>query len=220
LLEARTVYFRDSTYTILSKTGRISHKIHKDCVDRLDNEGPDWKSPYSVLRCGIYLQDHKHHSQGIVFRNGSHHTTDIRHGKLVNVPSEPGDVVVWYLTTSHTGNARRMRFFKNFVICDVGPKKFRTRMWHRLPSVFIQKPAADRVALFLTYGKDDHHLKRYITYLTNRQDVVRRLQKSKSVLLPEILTKFEDKPLHIKDLTEQVKAVDLDTMVGKPIIPY
>ena len=116
LLQDTPVYFGDSTATVHSIDNRISHGFHKDSADKNDGNAPDFKTEYSILRVGIYLQDHSKHSQGLIVRDGSHKVANTTTGTSVNVPSEPGDVIVWYLTTTHSGNAKRLKHFKNLVV--------------------------------------------------------------------------------------------------------
>jgi Phytanoyl-CoA dioxygenase (PhyH) len=51
------VYFGDNTYQI----GNAGSGFHRDNVNR-ETEGPDWLSSYTLLRMGIYLQEHSKHS--------------------------------------------------------------------------------------------------------------------------------------------------------------
>jgi hypothetical protein len=81
LNDGKPVYFGDSGFQIASVEGRISNGFHKDSVDRKNQNGADWKNDYSLLRVGIYLQDHKNFSEGLVVRSGSHLTTDLNTGK-------------------------------------------------------------------------------------------------------------------------------------------
>src|SRR5262245_18852998 len=74
-------YAGDSSYTINS-TGR---GWHKDNVDRADGKGPDWVGRYTVLRFGIYLQDHYSHTGGLNLRAGSHTVPNNQTGKNIYV---------------------------------------------------------------------------------------------------------------------------------------
>ena len=63
LLPAKPLtYFGESTYQ-LGSSGRV---FHRDNVDRDKATGPDWDGPYPLLRMGIYLQDHRRHSGGMI----------------------------------------------------------------------------------------------------------------------------------------------------------
>src|SRR4029077_21275272 len=82
------VYFGDSVYQV----GNGYPGFHRDNIDRDDLNGPDWQDSYPILRMGIYLQDHRHHSGGLKVKVGSHLRED---GRPFIVDSEPGDIVVW-----------------------------------------------------------------------------------------------------------------------------
>jgi hypothetical protein len=62
------VYYGDSVVAI--REG--SPGYHKDNTDKFDGKAPDWQSPYTQIRLGIYLQDHSTHSGGLNIREGSH----------------------------------------------------------------------------------------------------------------------------------------------------
>ena len=58
------VYAGDSSFTINSG----QHGYHKDNADRTDKNAPDWQGRYTILRFGIYLQDHTEHTSGLNLR--------------------------------------------------------------------------------------------------------------------------------------------------------
>src|SRR5947209_3238764 len=60
ILGGTPVYFTDSTCML----GDKSHGYHKDNADREDPNAPDWQSNYTIIRFGLYLQDHSRHSGG------------------------------------------------------------------------------------------------------------------------------------------------------------
>ena len=186
LLGDKPVYFGDSGYQIASVKGNVPHGFHKDCVDRKNQKGIDWEEDYSLIRVGIYLQDHKNFSEGLVVRTNSHKTPDLTVGKKVNVPSQKGDIIIWYLTTTHSGNARRIKGITNLVLMgDKTGSRLSNWLYHNLPKNLIQPSEKDRVALFLTFGKNDRHLKRYINYLKHRSymvDIWKNINYEKSLL--------------------------------------
>src|ERR1043165_3900363 len=96
------LYFGDSSYQI----GTGMRGFHRDNIDRTDLNGPDWKGEYTLIRLGIYLQDHKNYSGGLKIKVGSHKNPD---GKAIFVGNEVGDVAVWSLKTLHSGNAVRLK---------------------------------------------------------------------------------------------------------------
>jgi hypothetical protein len=57
ILGGKPVYFGDSSCV----KGKISYGWHKDNADRRDANAPDWQSKYTLIRFGLYLQDHSKH---------------------------------------------------------------------------------------------------------------------------------------------------------------
>src|ERR1051326_5718700 len=59
LLGPEVVYFGDSSI----QTGEGFRGFHKDNVnsDRYDGTKPDWQSDYTLIKLGIYVQDHTNH---------------------------------------------------------------------------------------------------------------------------------------------------------------
>jgi hypothetical protein len=206
---SKPVYFGDSGFQIASYEGRISNGFHKDSVDRENPKGIDWNPGYSLIRVGIYLQDHENFSEGLVVREKSHLTNNLKIGKKINVPSTKGDVIVWYLTTTHSGNAKRIKAI-NFPVLmgdDTGGW-LSHRLYYHLPKYFIQKSEKDRVAIFLTFGQDDIHLKRYINYLKYRRYMVDSwLNQNFDQKALELINK--QNKLSVLDLKQEAKHIDL-----------
>lgn len=149
------VYFGDS-HMMLGGHGR---GFHKDNTNRDDPTHPDWQSPYTLLRMGIYLEDHSRHSGGLKLRRGSHLRVDVTSGEIVDVPTVPGDVVVWSLRTTHSGHAIRV---KGAPWLHLQP-----RFEIRLPKRMRVGEERERIAIFITWGVDDEHLQRYLEKHTN-----------------------------------------------------
>src|SRR5690606_35997020 len=99
-------YAGDGSFTV----NGTQHGFHKDNADRNDPAAPDWRDPYTILRFGIYLQDHMFHSGGLNLRIGSHTKVSLTEGRNIAVRSRIGDVVVWSLRTTHSGNATQVIF--------------------------------------------------------------------------------------------------------------
>lgn len=169
ILGEKPVYFGDSAYQIASVFGGISTGFHKDSIDRKNKNGLDWQENYSLLRVGIYLQDHKNFSEGLVVRNGSHKFMETTIGEKINVPSQKGDLVIWYLTTTHSGNAKRLMGTDKALLM---PDKKNNRFLNALYKLLLRPSQKDRVALFMTFGKKDIHLERYLNYLKHRKYMV------------------------------------------------
>ena len=150
LNSTEVIYYSDSSLQV----GAGGRGFHKDNTERVDPSHPDWQSDYTMLRFGVYLQDHVQHSGGLKVRTGSHRHADVTTGRSVDVATRAGDVVVWRMTTTHSGNAVKMRGFTGLSL----PPRFEVRLPARL-----RVPESDtRVALFFTLAQDDDHLKRYL----------------------------------------------------------
>ena len=156
LLDGDPVYIGDSS--ISNKD--LGMSLHKDNPDRFDAMAPDWQSKYTVLRMGIYLQDYTAQSGGLILRDKSHLYPTRWKGKIINVRSTPRDLIIWNLRTTHSGNAKRLKLLPNV---DVNPYVCKV-----MPDFMFRPSPDERMALFLSYGKDDHHIKRYISYLKIR----------------------------------------------------
>lgn len=144
------VYFGDSGLMV----GGALRGFHKDNTCRDDATHPDWQTPYTMLRMGIYLEDHARYSGGVKVRRGSHLHADLSSGAIVDVPATSGDVVVWNLRTTHSGHFVRVR--------SLPWLHLQPRFEIRLPQPLVIAEPCTRVALFVTYGLDDVHLAGYI----------------------------------------------------------
>lgn len=149
------VYFGDSG----SMLGGELRGFHKDNTIRDTADHPDWLSPYTLIRMGIYLQDHSRHSGGLKVRRSSHLHADITSGAIVDVPTQPGDVVVWSLRTTHSGFAVRVRGLP-FV-------RLQPRFEGRLPAWLRRPESCRRIAAFMTFGTNDAHLRNYVAKHTD-----------------------------------------------------
>jgi hypothetical protein len=212
------VYGGDSSYTINSN----QHGYHKDNADRKDPSAPDWQSRYTILRFGIYLQDHSAHTGGLNLRDRSHNSVSLRKGRNVYVRSSVGDVVVWSLRTSHSGNGSLLTFPRWFhpapYLAEL-PRRLRRRN-NRYPHWWPEATAdGDRIAVFAALGLDDAHHRRYTNYLKTRTymcDIWRR-----SLYDEEVFTAARKIGLTVWDMRREVEG---DPTVGKNAawqpIPY
>lgn len=213
IIGQKPVYFGDSTFQIASLAGGIQNGFHKDCVDRKNSSGIDWEDDYSIIRIGIYLQDHKNYSEGLVVRDKSHKSSNLSIGKKINVPSKPGDLVIWFLTTTHAGNAKRIKIIDYPVLMSNDESsKLSRKLYHKLPKSFIMPSQKDRIAIFATFGKDDRHLKRYINYLKYRLYMVKILKKIN--FDQDVVSKINsNNNLSIIDLKLEAEKIDEDNFV-------
>jgi hypothetical protein len=159
LLGPSIVYHGDSTVQF----GEGPRGFHKDNADRNDPSGADWSGEYGVVRVGIYLQDHSVHSGGLKVRLRSHRFVSHHTGRAVNLATRPGDVVFWYLTTSHSGNAVRLRGVRRLCV--------HPRLERLVPPVLRIPEECERMAFFCSFGAPGPHLDRYIKYQSEREDV-------------------------------------------------
>lgn len=160
------IYFGDSSYQI----GTGMRGFHRDNIDRTNLDGPDWKGEYTLVRIGIYLQDHKNYSGGLKVKLGSHKNAD---GEAVFVDSEAGDVVIWNLKILHSGNAVRLKFFPGYSINTSGKENL-------VPSFLKKDEQEERISLFMTFGLKSSHLDRYINeYTLKRKETLEHARFSK-----------------------------------------
>ena len=161
------VYFGDST---LSYNTSLSG-FHKDSKDRFKKDSVEFNDKnYSLLRIGVYLQDHSNHSKGLCLRSDSHLHQSIHKGKMINVKSEVGDVIIWKLTTTHSPNAEIISLLPN--------SAFNPRLTRHLPDFLKKKSISPRLALFMGFGIEDHYTKDYIEYLKTREYAVTKWKNS------------------------------------------
>ena len=166
LIGADIVYFQDSTIQI--GTGMAGY--HKDNKTNNDAEHSDWRSNYDVIRMGVYFQNTKDFSGGINIKIGSHNHSNYRSGKGINVPLETGDIVFWKLTTTHSGNAKRLKILPSVPLLG--------RIQRMLPESFFIPEEMQRMALFASYGKPGIHLDSFINYFQLKGDTPTRVNNS------------------------------------------
>jgi hypothetical protein len=191
-------YAGDSSFTINSG----QRGFHKDNVDRQDPNGPDWKGRYTILRFGIYLQDHWKHTGGLNLRAKSHNTTDHTEGKNVYVRTRVGDVAVWSLRTTHSGNGVQLKFPRS---ASPEPSEI-----PKIPKWRIAKADGDRLAVFAALGLNDAHHERYIEYMKTRTYLVNSFRASKYD--DETLDLATKAGLNVRDMGKEIEG---DDSVGK-----
>jgi hypothetical protein len=176
--------------------------FHKDNADRNDQNAPDWDGEYDICRAGIYLDNHVKDSGGLLLRDKSLNTTSIKEGRSLNVPIEIGDLVVWNLRTTHSGNAQLFKIFPNFLIDS--------KYYRLIPSFFFRQQKRPRGAIFISIGREGKHLQRYMIYQKTRRYIVSLWKTSKYD--PEVIAEMESHGLKLYDLPSQVKDLDLNTL--------
>lgn len=197
----KPVYFGDSSGYNIGKAGAAG--FHKDNPDKFDGSLPDWQTEYSILRMGIYCQSHVNYSASLALRDKSHNTVSCDTGKPFFVNNDTGDLLIWSLRTSHSGNSMRFRFAPNLFL--------HPRWYNKLPGFIFTKEEKERVAYFLTFGKEDKHLGRYLAYMLNRYYMVSSWKQSR--YSEEVLAKVRQKNnITVINMHEVVKDVDLSTV--------
>lgn len=195
----KPVYFGDSNCLIGARTT----PFHKDNPDRTSQMSPDWQTPYTILRMGIYMQDHKYHSEGLALRDRSHNTVSVKEGRLIYVPTEPGDLVVWSLRTTHAGTAVRFRFAPNYFPHE----RIYWKLQRKLPKFLFLPVEQNRIAFFISYAKlEDNHLQRFINYSKTRTDMI-ELWSNSHYDSKEI--KRAEQFLKIIDLSDAARKTDI-----------
>ncbi len=124
-----------------------SSGFHKDSSDRENIHSPEFKdTDYSLFRIGMYLQDHTTHFIVLFLRDKTHLIPQISKGKIINVKTEAGDVIIWELH-KHEASTNILSLFPKLAL---NPKI--TKM---TPMVFKLKVINPRIAFFAYFGKED-----------------------------------------------------------------
>jgi hypothetical protein len=217
LLGGNPVYFGDSSAMYYTQDHNVC-SFHKDNADRHDCDAPDWEGDYTVLRFGLYLQDHHRQGGGLMLRARSHKSVSRYrklevlneevfgwlNGRTRYVPAEIGDLIVWNLRTTHAGMGRFIR----------GPiHRPVTERTQRLIPTFMQSSVAEsRVALFASYGLAGPHLDRYLSYLKTRTYMVDIWRDTPYA--PELFEKFEIQRAELLDMHHEILS---DLSSGRPV---
>jgi hypothetical protein len=202
-------YAGDSSFTINSN----QHGYHKDNADRTDPNAPDWQGRYTILRFGIYLQDHTKHTGGLNLRHASHNTVSLTEGKHTYIRNRVGDLAVWSLRTTHSGNGTLLKW-PRWVSPEVPVKPEEFPWYYR-----VAKAEGDRMAVFAAIGLDDAHHDRYTEYLKTRTYICNIWRKSPYD--DETIAEAERNGLRIRNVPKEIEG---DDTVGQnekwQAIPY
>jgi hypothetical protein len=206
------VYYGDTSISI--REGLGGGGWHKDNADRHDPEAPDWRSPYTQLRFGIYTQDHSEHSGGLNVRLGSHDVCDLSTGRVMYIDSRPGDLGVWSMRITHSANGVLLADApgRNRTPGPIAAKKVD-------PALILPPAVAKRVVLFSALGARDAHYERYVRYLKTRAYAADQWRASKYT--DEHIAAMRNVGVEVRDVGGEL---DGDPTVGinvgwKPI-PY
>jgi hypothetical protein len=215
MFEETPVYYGDSTCNI----GQFSFGFHKDNADREDPQAPDWRSQYTQVRFGLYLQDHAWHSGGLRVIPGSHRSPSGPKARPVYVRTRPGDLVVWNMRLDHAGAAIMLRGLPGIYVDIPEWAKMqlseRPRTFHgyrvpltepvrmKIPRFMIADDEAERIAMFFAMGREDEHMERYIAYIKSRAYAVEGFKRS--VYGPDAWAAIEGKDIKVIDVPGEVR---------------
>lgn len=214
LLQSEDIaYYGDGSYAVVGhnyQPGRDVGGWHRDNTDRSNVDAPDWRSRYTLIRFGFYLQDHRRTSGGLIVRRTSHDrilTGWKAHFFDRYLNNGLGDVDVWSMRIQHAGLGRCLRWLPGIAL---GPTLQRL-----LPEV-IQAPfgEGERAALWISYGVDDAHLARHCDYLMTRTERVEMWQHAHYE--PAVLEACGAKGLKVIDMPTRVRtALERGAPVGQ-----
>lgn len=151
------LYWGDSSIQF----GEAARGFHKDNVERLDGAHDDWKGSYGLIRCGFYFQDHTNHSGGLKVRLASQNTASHLKGPIADISSTYGDLVLWSMRLTHSGNNRKL---KSFLRLPLHP-----RLEAIAPRALILPEQLRRISAFCAFGRPGSHADHYIKNM-NRRD--------------------------------------------------
>jgi hypothetical protein len=141
--------------------GRGYHKDNR--YSSRNTESIDYESDYSLYRFAIYLHDSDLYSGGVKLVPGSNKIPSSKfYFKGINIDAKAGDIVVWKLTTTHSGNAIRLKLFPNLSL--------HPRLEELMPSWMVRSNPIKRRSIFVVVGKQDRHLDNYLEYYAGRSD--------------------------------------------------
>jgi hypothetical protein len=150
------IYFGDSSIQF----GEAARGFHKDNIDRYDGSKDDWKGDYGLIRCALYFQDHMRHSGGLKVRLASHNIPIHTRGRILDIGTCYGDVVLWSMRLTHSGNTRRLRGLP-------GPP-LHPRLEAICPAFMRAPEQMRRISAFCAFGRPGSHTDRYIKNLDVR----------------------------------------------------
>lgn len=186
ILGPRLVYFGESTIMTGIRAGR---GFHRDNADRENPKDPDWQvDNFPIIKMGIYLADHKKFGGGLKVRKGSHRFDDFMidpnnpniknqeegKGKIYNIPSQAGDLMIWSMRLAHSANFIRFKLLRNICLSP----KIENKIDKYFPQFLQSKLRVERKTIWTTLGAPSPELDRYIKYYVERGDFVEHWKKS------------------------------------------
>lgn len=150
------LYWGDSSVQF----GEGGRGFHKDNVERSDATHDDWHGDYGLLRCGFYFQDHVGHSGGLKVRLGSHNIANHLGGKICDIESSYGDLVVWSMRLTHSGNNRKLRAIPRLAL--------HPRVEAKAPGWMTLPEEMRRISAFCSLGRPGLQTQNYIDKMNSR----------------------------------------------------
>lgn len=154
---SEVLYWGDSSVQF----GEGGRGFHKDNVERHDPSHDDWQGDYGLIRCGFYCQDHASHSGGLKVRLASHNAANHLDGRMLDVPSSYGDLVVWNMRLTHSGNNRRLRGLPAMTL--------HPRVEAIAPTWLTIPEEMRRISAFCSFARPGLQTERYIEKMNARE---------------------------------------------------
>lgn len=151
------LYWGDSSVQF----GEGGRGFHKDNVERKDPSHDDWQGDYGLIRCGFYCQDHATHSGGLKVRLASHNIANHLDGRMYDVPSSFGDLVVWSMRLTHSGNNRKLRMLPGMTL--------HPRIEAVAPPWLTVPEEMRRISAFCSFARPGLQTERYIAKMNARE---------------------------------------------------
>jgi hypothetical protein len=185
LLGGEPSYFGDSSFRI----GKNGYRAwHRDNVDRVRwRGGPDWRDPYPLVRCGLYLQDQSRRSGGLAVRPHSNRPGRRLPTLPALVDAGAGDLVAWDLRTVHAGEVVRVRGLRKLAL--------NPRLQTYMPESMRLPDDQPRIVLFMTFGLGGAHLDNLLGYYRTRDYMCDSWMNSR--FGPEVWAEAESAGLHV-----------------------
>ncbi|MEL4897553.1 phytanoyl-CoA dioxygenase family protein [Crocosphaera sp. Alani8] len=147
-----------------------------------------------VYKVAIYLQNHDNNRGGLTVRKGSHRFPELNKGEEVYLKTKPGDIVVFDVRLTHTGQQSitpfpflkepnrvlQKAFSKTLKVSDKQSKQYLKNFYDTL--------LTDRLSIFFTYGLCDEYTKSFAVANMKRQ--LCQDENTKIFLSPELRQEF------------------------------
>lgn len=128
-----------------------------------------------VYKVALYLQDHDNNTGGLTVRKGSHKFSEIHQGEEVYLKTKAGDIVVFDVRLSHTGQQDIIPFPSlqkpNLILQKAINKVFKippNQSQKYLKDIY-DKLFGERLSIFFTYGLPNDYTKAFAINNMKRQ---------------------------------------------------